>query len=501
MLSGLILLLVFLLVYLQQSYQNAHGQLQKDMDKLFLEAVRESEDSLMQSVLLERLNVKVERLEEAIPPGEVEEVKTILIEPGMHPIIEKDSMIAMDERSFTQFRIESFEEETSASEIRINEKGDTTMSITFHADLNDEKQDQIKGSLSLFFAMSEDDIPGEQYLQRHWVGQSVLPNLSQEFAQLYQNSGLPPDWEMQNVDSLVVGNNQLVSKEYVDLISGEKTAVVLSNYQGYLYRQIAAEIGFSSLLFLVIALAFGMIWRTLQRQSRLIELKNDFISNITHELKTPITTVGVAIEALRNFNVLDNPNKTNEYLDISRQELDRLSLLVDKVLKISLFERQAPELRVETVDMKDLVTKVINSMRLQFEKLMAQVDFRLEGQQFQLQGDRIHLSSVIFNLIDNALKYSQQDPKIEIDLTHQQEHLVLKVKDHGIGIGKEYLDKIFDKFFRVPRGNQHNVKGYGLGLAYVASVVHQHQGEIQVESEQGQGTCFTITLPLDHESN
>ncbi len=178
-------------------------------------------------------------------------------------------------------------------------------------------------------------------------------------------------------------------------------------------------------------------------------------------------------------------------------ELNRLSLLVDKVLRVSLFEKQEPELRSEAIDLKMLVEEILHSMRLQFEKYRAQVQFLPEGDFFALKGDRMHLVSVVYNLLDNALKYSSLHPEIRIGISHQNQQLLLRVEDNGIGIPAAFQERIFEKFFRVPTGDVHDVKGHGLGLSYVASVVRLHGGSIAVESQEKAGTCFTIVLPSE----
>lgn len=268
----------------------------------------------------------------------------------------------------------------------------------------------------------------------------------------------------------------------------------LKNTFPYLLKRITQPILFSILLLGITILAFVLLYKNLQRQRKLGELKNEFISNITHELKTPIATVGVAIEALKNFNAIDNPQRTKEYLDISQNELQRLSLLVDKVLKLSMFEKQEIELKYETVNLRGIVTEVVESLKLQLEKHRAVVKVTHEGE-LELQGDRLHLLSVVFNLLDNAIKYSKENPVIDIALKGTANNVQLSVADNGIGIAPEYKDKVFDKFFRVPHGDTHNAKGYGLGLSYVAQVVKKHKGTIEVKSEEGQGTTFLITLP------
>ena len=262
----------------------------------------------------------------------------------------------------------------------------------------------------------------------------------------------------------------------------------------FILKRISSAILFSVFLIGFTILSFTLLYRNLLKQRRLADIKNEFISNITHELKTPIATVSVAIEALRSFNATMDPQKTKEYLDISANELQRLSLLTDKVLKLSLFEKKEVDLKYEYLDMKELVEEVTNSMRLQFEKNNAEVSVNTEGDT-RLEGDRLHLVSVIFNLVDNALKYSKEAPEINIHIEGDDRNLLLSIADKGIGIPSEYKDKVFEKFFRVPTGNLHNAKGYGLGLSYVSHVIKKHKGSIKVDSIEGEGSKFIVNLP------
>jgi two-component system phosphate regulon sensor histidine kinase PhoR len=272
--------------------------------------------------------------------------------------------------------------------------------------------------------------------------------------------------------------------------------VDLGNMTPFALKKIRSQILVSLLLVGLTAFSFTLLLRTLVQQRKLTQIKNDFISNITHELKTPIATVSVAIEALRNFDALHDPEKTKEYLAISSNELQRLSFLVDKVLKLSMFEKHQVELKEEIIDLSMLVNEVVNSMKLQFEKYKAKVNVQMQGSRFEIAADRLHMTSVLFNLLDNALKYSRENSSIHIELKEEQAHLILRVTDNGIGIPAEYHKKIFDKFFRVPAGDTHNVKGYGLGLSYVAYVIQRHYGAIDVESQPGIGSRFIIKLPV-----
>ena len=268
----------------------------------------------------------------------------------------------------------------------------------------------------------------------------------------------------------------------------------LGSTAGYLMKRILAPILLSLFLIAFTTVSFSLLYRNLIRQRKLADIKNEFISNITHELKTPIATVSVAIEALRSFNTAMPPERTKEYLDISASELQRLSLLVDKVLKLSMFEKKEIDLKYEVMNMQELVAEVTSSLRLQFEKHKAAVNVTAHGDT-HLEGDRLHLVSVIYNLLDNALKYSSGAPKIDMDITGKEHTLELHVKDSGIGVPAEYQEKIFEKFFRVPTGNVHNAKGYGLGLSYVAHVINKHKGTIKVHSEEGMGSTFIVSLP------
>ena len=268
----------------------------------------------------------------------------------------------------------------------------------------------------------------------------------------------------------------------------------LGNVFPYLIKRITQPILFSILLLGITILSFVLLYKNLLKQQRLAALKNEFISNVTHELKTPIATVGVAIEALKNFNAIHNPEKTKEYLDISSNELHRLNLLVDKVLKLSMFEKQEMELKKEPVNLEEVILEVTDSLKLQFEKHRAKLSVTHSGDTV-LQGDRLHLLSVVYNLLDNALKYSKGDPAIEVDIKGDDKLVVLTVTDNGIGIAPEYKSKIFEKFFRIPHGDTHNAKGYGLGLSYVAQVIKKHNGTIIVESQPETGTVFTISIP------
>jgi two-component system, OmpR family, phosphate regulon sensor histidine kinase PhoR len=271
---------------------------------------------------------------------------------------------------------------------------------------------------------------------------------------------------------------------------------IFTHASTHIIMRILPQALFSIVLTLSILFAFIFLYRNIVSAEKMAELKNDFISNITHELKTPVATVQVAVEALKNFDAIKNPEKTKDYLDIATVELQRLGLLVDKVLRISMFQKQGFILNREKLDFKLLIEENLNIMKLQFEKYGATVSFMAEEHDYMMDGDKLHLLSIVYNLLDNALKYSAANPQITLQLKKPALGVIqLEVEDKGIGIPDRYLSKVFERFFRVPTKDRHDVKGYGLGLSYVQHIIKEHGGFIAVKSKEGVGSTFTVSLP------
>ncbi|HEX6223700.1 MAG TPA: HAMP domain-containing sensor histidine kinase, partial [Chryseolinea sp.] len=268
-----------------------------------------------------------------------------------------------------------------------------------------------------------------------------------------------------------------------------------SGVRAVIIKDIGPQVLFSVLLTMIVLTSFIVIYKNLRAQQKLNELKNDFISNVTHELKTPVATVSVALEALRDFHALDDVERTKEYLTIAQNELSRLTLMTDKILKASTFETRGISYVAERVNLNSIIQQVLSSLKLIFEKHKLNVGYSSSGDGFELLGSEIHLTNVVYNLLDNALKYGNGPSGINLTLTSSDNYIDFTVRDYGIGIAREYQKKIFEKFFRVPTGDVHNVQGYGLGLNYVAGVIQKHGGTIVVESEVGKGSLFKVRLP------
>lgn len=273
-----------------------------------------------------------------------------------------------------------------------------------------------------------------------------------------------------------------------------ENGIIVDNYKWYLLKRLLPQLLFCVVLLSLTALAFHVTFKSLNAQIKLGNLKDDFISNMSHELKTPIATVKVALEALNNFNAIDDKIRTREYLGMATAEMDRLELLATRVLNTSLLESGKIYLQQESYDLKKLVSEVLQNMQVRFEKHNAKVTFETTGNHFTAAMDKLHMQGVLVNLLDNSLKYGQSPVHIGIRLSEQNGAIQLSLKDNGPGIPEEYREKVFEKFFRVPTGNRHNTKGYGLGLSYAAQVMRQHNGSINVNNIAEGGCVFTLTF-------
>jgi signal transduction histidine kinase len=270
--------------------------------------------------------------------------------------------------------------------------------------------------------------------------------------------------------------------------------VVISDYNAYLMRRLTPEFIFALILLSLTATAFLVTYKSLKGQIKLSELKDDFISNMSHELKTPIATVKVTLEALSNYNVIDNPTLSREYLGMATSEMERLELLATRVLNTSLLENGNISLQRETVNLKALVEGLVQTMQARLAQHNATISFTAAGCDFDIPLDRLHIQGVLVNLIDNSLKYGVQPVHVAITLQEANGRLQLALTDNGPGIPEEYKEKVFEKFFRVPAGDKHNTKGHGLGLNYARQIMNLHNGKIAVANANEGGCVFTLSF-------
>jgi two-component system, OmpR family, phosphate regulon sensor histidine kinase PhoR len=251
----------------------------------------------------------------------------------------------------------------------------------------------------------------------------------------------------------------------------------------------------SIMLVLVIIAAFSYSVFTIIRQRKLSELKNDFINNMTHEFKTPISTISLACQALSDKDVPRSNEMYADYIHIIGDENYRLGEMAEKILQTAILEKGNLHLRPEAIDVHTLISDAIHKIAIQIEIRDGVINQALKAEHPLIKADKVHLSNVIFNLLDNANKYSPRKPQIVVSTTDAENGIYISISDKGMGISKANLKKIFEKLYRVPTGDVHNVKGFGLGLSYVKFIVEKHGGSINVESEPGKGSTFTLFLP------
>lgn len=253
-----------------------------------------------------------------------------------------------------------------------------------------------------------------------------------------------------------------------------------------------------SILFtLIIITAFALTVRTMLGQKKLSEIKSDFINNMTHELKTPLATISLAIDAIGNEKVMDHKDKIRYFSGIIKEENKRMNKQVESILQSALLEKEELVLNRQSIDVHHLINSTVENLQLQLDSRNGKVDLQLNAHQPIIQADEVHISNLIFNLLDNAIKYSKDNLEVRISTANTRKYLVISVSDNGIGMSRDTVSRIFEKFYRAHTGNIHNVKGFGLGLSYVKAIVDAHKGRIRVESILGKGSRFTLEFPQD----
>ncbi|MFN4255673.1 MAG: sensor histidine kinase [Saprospiraceae bacterium] len=316
---------------------------------------------------------------------------------------------------------------------------------------------------------------------------------------------------------VIVNNHFVVTDNSPEIAHGGATNLYTSNYKVALFRQDIESPGFLTVYFPNrTSLVLGSVWKTLVmsiiftgitlfgfwytisvifRQKQLSEMKNDFINNMTHEFKTPIATISLATDSIGSPMVISNPDKIKRFTEIIRQENRRMNAQVERVLQTAMVDKKDFQLTIGAMNLHDVIGQAVDNFSLQVEKREGTLKTELQSTRPVIQGDATHIASVIHNLLDNANKYSPDKPEITIRTRDVAYGVEVTVEDKGIGIGKEARKHIFDKFYRVHTGNLHDVKGFGLGLSYVKAIMVAHKGTVDVKSEPGKGSAFTLMFP------
>lgn len=283
-----------------------------------------------------------------------------------------------------------------------------------------------------------------------------------------------------------------------DLNNSQSYRLLMEPTDMLVLRQMSGILTTSFIILIILSFSFWFLIRTILKQKTLEEIKSDFTNNITHELKTPIAVAYAANDALLNFNLAEEKRQRDKYLRICQEQLQRLSGLVEQILSMSMERRKTFRLRPEELSISEILEPLIEQHKLKAEKPV-HISVDISPEDMTVLADRTHFSNIISNLLDNAIKYSRDVAEINIRCRktasgEQQEQTEISVSDHGIGIAIERQKHLFDKFYRVPTGNLHNVKGFGLGLFYVKTMIEKHSGSISVKSEPGKGSTFTIRI-------
>ena len=323
-------------------------------------------------------------------------------------------------------------------------------------------------------------------------------NLNLEyFYSITNSSGLILFSNFEKKENELLINSTIFSDEFlIDDIYNERKifSLYIMNLEKSIIRSFSSIFLISiSLITIVIGTFFYSI-KIINNQKKITQIKSDFINNMTHELKTPIATIGLACEALKDKDIELNKPMKDKFLSTITNENERLGKLVETVLQNTISDKGTPELKLEIFNIEEIIEKAMKSIQLSFDKKEGSIETDFMALNKIVEADKLHITNVIYNLLDNSLKYSENKPLVKISTRDVIGGLVIRIKDNGIGIAKDNQEKIFEKLFRVPTGNIHNVKGFGLGLSYVKSIMELHQGSIKVESKLGHGSTFLISL-------
>jgi len=311
---------------------------------------------------------------------------------------------------------------------------------------------------------------------------------SDNFFKLYSDSA--------NNKTHVVPLESSVTGAAEDISPQELLMVIVPHVRSFVWRSMAWLIIGGVLFTVIIMSAFFITIRALLKQKKLSEIKSDFINNMTHEFKTPLATISLAVDAMRNEKVIHDAEKTEYFTDIIKQENKRMNKQVEAILQAALLDKQDVELKLVPLRAHELIKSALSNIELQIEEKHGHLDVLLNASNDHILGDEVHFTNLVNNLLDNAVKYSKDDLQISVSTQNIGSQLRIRIEDNGIGMSKETVNRIFEKFYRAHTGNIHNVKGFGLGLSYVKTMVDAHHGIIKAESILGKGSVFTVFIPL-----
>lgn len=281
-----------------------------------------------------------------------------------------------------------------------------------------------------------------------------------------------------------------------NLVPDEEMILIVPNVKSVVLNEIQWMIAGAIVFTLIIIAAFYVTINAWLRQKKMSEIKNDFINNMTHEFKTPLATISLAVDAMRNEKVVQDRKKMEYFSGIIKEENKRMNKQVETILQAALMDRQEVQLNKKPLHVHDLIQDVVSNYTLQLQEKNGRIELQLNARHDMVDADPVHFRNVVSNLIDNAVKYSTESLLLKISTNTTNKNFTIRFEDNGIGMSKETVKRVFEKFYRAHTGNLHNVKGFGLGLSYVKTIIDAHHGKIRVESTLGKGSVFTVDIPI-----
>lgn len=369
----------------------------------------------------------------------------------------------------------------------------------------------VANRISTLYKLSKFDNPVTQLSSDYYVANLRVPldadvlehYLKEEFKK--QNLNTPFEYGIYDCESEKIVYGSYIDSDFETSTVSTKPLLKTDKYLNYFGVRFPSKTSYlaskldiwliSSLITLIVTVFFGYAMFVILRQKRLSEVQRDFVNNMTHEFQTPISTIRIATDVLSQPKIMEQPERLKKYVQIIRQENNRLKTQVETVLNTARLERGKMQLDIQLQELHSLINEVTEGVQAELEDCLK---IELNATKSSIYADRTQLVSLIRNLLENAIKYSPKPPRITIRTENTDDSLMFSVIDNGIGIPKESVEKIFKKFYRVPTGNLHNVKGFGLGLSYVSEIIKAHKWQIKVESEVGQGSTFKVIMKQEN---
>ena len=469
-----LLLTAFVVYWLFGQYKNEEESLSKEMHFEFIQAQYQAMDSTLHVMLKPFLSDSL-ALDDSIRQIDVFGPTNIVDSVEINSIVTTQ---ARTSNKIIQFDIRDSIHHSSGS------------SAKYEITAFPHKDAVLRGA-KLIIKMSEDSLSSDgNAISTLTMDSAVFLDIAASRLKENDHSNFGIVWYEDSLDKIDVNTNGKIL--FRPGFSHPEIVYEITNYKPFLLRKIVPQILFGLLLLLLTAFAFVFTYRSLMRQMLLNTLRNEFISNVSHELKTPVSTVKVALEALQNYDQKKDRNISEEYLKMASLEMDRLDLLIQKILNQSLLESKQMMITRESQDLIRIINDIIESFRPRLDQKNGKILFNPDVEEARIQLDPLYIQGVLINLLDNALKYGGEQPLITVSYRENHKMVFVDIADNGEGIPKQYQDKIFERFFRIPTNNRHNVKGYGLGLSFAYEVMAQHGGWIKVRNNPDGGSIFTL---------